>query len=91
MFERLMDADAELRKKYEEARADVLEELGLLLKKYYCNGRVLGRVKWTNAVDNREYENETSRRLSTARCYVRGQVRQSISCGDAWCRAYTKT
>jgi hypothetical protein len=59
MFERLMAADPELLKEYEAARAEVLEdELGQLLRKYYPNGRVMERVKWTSPAENIEYEND---------------------------------
>jgi hypothetical protein len=59
MFERLIAADTDLLQTYEDARAEMLEEeLGLLLKKYYRNGRVIRGARWTNLVDKREYEND---------------------------------
>ena len=59
MFERLMAAYPILRKNYEDARADVLEEeLGLLLKKYFRNGRVIRGAKWRISPASKPYEND---------------------------------
>ncbi len=59
MFERLMTADPTLLQTYEDARAHVLEEeLNLLLRKYYPNGRVIRGIKWTSPVDKKNYEND---------------------------------
>jgi hypothetical protein len=47
MFELLMAANATLLKKYQHARALVLEEeLGILLKKYFRDGRVIRNIEW---------------------------------------------
>jgi hypothetical protein len=59
MFERLIATNAELLQTYEDARANVLEEeLGLLLKKYYPDGRVIRGARWTSPADRKEYEND---------------------------------
>jgi hypothetical protein len=59
MFEWLMADNPALIKKYEVARADVLEdEIEVLLKRYFPQGRVLRGLHWTDPSNGKRYEND---------------------------------
>jgi hypothetical protein len=60
MFEWLMADHPALLKKYEDARAIVLEdELEALLKRAFPNARVLRGLHWTDPSDGKQYENDS--------------------------------